>query len=41
MNKEELLKYYQMMLYLRLFDDLSRKLKMKDIIWSGYHPYRD
>jgi TPP-dependent pyruvate/acetoin dehydrogenase alpha subunit len=39
MNKEELLKYYQMMLYLRLFDDLSRKLKMKDIIWSGYHPY--
>jgi TPP-dependent pyruvate/acetoin dehydrogenase alpha subunit len=39
MEQQELLKYYKKMLHLRMFDDLSRKLKMQDIIWSGYHPY--
>ncbi|MBE0652278.1 MAG: thiamine pyrophosphate-dependent dehydrogenase E1 component subunit alpha [Bacteroidales bacterium] len=39
MDKNELLGFYQKMLYLRLFDDLARSLKMQDIVWSGYHPY--
>ena len=39
MVKKELLDFYQKMLYLRLFDDMCRKLKLKDIVWSGYHPY--
>jgi len=34
-----LLELYEKMVLLRHFDDLSRKLKMEDVIWSGYHPY--
>lgn len=30
---------YRSMVLLRQFDDMSRKLKMEDLIWSGYHPY--
>ena len=30
---------YEEMLLIRRFDDLSMRLKMKDLIWSGYHPY--
>ena len=30
---------YEDMLLLRLFDQLSMRLKMKDLIYSGYHPY--
>lgn len=39
MNKSELLHFYKRMLHLRFFDDMTRSLKMKDIVWSGYHPY--
>jgi TPP-dependent pyruvate/acetoin dehydrogenase alpha subunit len=39
MDTKTLLELYQKMLLLRHFDDMSRKLKMDDIIWSGYHPY--
>jgi len=39
MDKKELLDFYHKMLYLRLFDDMCRNLKLQDLIWSGYHPY--
>ena len=39
MTTEKLLELYRKMVMLRLFDDECRKLKLKDIIWSGYHPY--
>ncbi len=39
MDTKALLELYQKMLLLRHFDDMCRKLKMKDVIWSGYHPY--
>jgi len=39
MDKKELLNLYQKILQLRMFDDMCRSLKMKDIVWSGYHPY--
>ncbi len=35
----ELKQFYREMLLLRYFDQLCRALKMKDIIYSGYHPY--
>ena len=38
-NTSDLLVLYQKMLQLRFFDDMCRELKMKDLIWSGYHPY--
>jgi TPP-dependent pyruvate/acetoin dehydrogenase alpha subunit len=39
MDTNTLLTLYQKMVLLRRFDDMCRKLKMEDIIWSGYHPY--
>ncbi len=39
MNTTNLLSLYLKMLQLRLFDDMCRELKLKDLIWSGYHPY--
>jgi len=39
MTSEQLLELYSKMVMLRLFDDMSRNLKTKDLIWSGYHPY--
>ena len=39
MDTKTLLSLYEKMVLLRHFDDLCRKLKMEDIIWSGYHPY--
>jgi TPP-dependent pyruvate/acetoin dehydrogenase alpha subunit len=39
MDKKEYLDFYRKMLYLRLFDDMCRNLKLQDLIWSGYHPY--
>ena len=39
MNREALLKLYREMLLLRSFDELCMQLKMKDLIYSGYHPY--
>jgi TPP-dependent pyruvate/acetoin dehydrogenase alpha subunit len=33
------LNLYKTMVQLRQFDDMCRKLKMEDVIWSGYHPY--
>ncbi|MDA0348633.1 MAG: thiamine pyrophosphate-dependent dehydrogenase E1 component subunit alpha [Verrucomicrobia bacterium] len=36
---KELKEFYGEMLLLRRFDQLCRALKMKDIIYSGYHPY--
>jgi len=39
MNTENLLELYNKMVLLRHFDDMCRKLKLKDIVWSGYHPY--
>ena len=39
MNTKTLLELYQEMVLLRHFDDMCRKLKLKDIVWSGYHPY--
>jgi len=38
MEKEELLKYYRRMVFLRRFDLQCAQLKSKDIIFSGYHP---
>jgi len=35
----ELKELYQEMLRLRHFDQLSMRLKLKDLIYSGYHPY--
>jgi 2-oxoisovalerate dehydrogenase E1 component len=39
MNREDLLSLYRQMLLLRRFDELCMQLKMKDLIFSGYHPY--
>jgi TPP-dependent pyruvate/acetoin dehydrogenase alpha subunit len=39
MNRDELLSSYRRMLLLRRFDELCLQLKMKDLIFSGYHPY--
>jgi TPP-dependent pyruvate/acetoin dehydrogenase alpha subunit len=39
MTKEPLLRLYHQMLLLRRFDELCMQLKMKDLIFSGYHPY--
>lgn len=36
---KELKQFYAEMFLLRRFDELCRILKMKDIIYSGYHPY--
>ena len=33
------LELHKQMLELRLFDELCRNLKLKDLVWSGYHPY--
>ncbi len=37
--QNELLNLYRRMSLLRQFDELCRQLKMKDLIFSGYHPY--
>lgn len=39
MSEVPLLKLYEEMLLLRRFDELCLQLKMKDLIYSGYHPY--
>ncbi|MEI7900658.1 MAG: thiamine pyrophosphate-dependent enzyme, partial [bacterium] len=39
MSGEALQKLYGEMLLLRRFDELCLRLKMKDLIYSGYHPY--
>ena len=39
MNASLLPALYTEMLRLRRFDELCRQLKMKDLIYSGYHPY--
>ena len=39
MNRDDLLQLYRQMLRLRRFDELCLQLKMKDLIFSGYHPY--
>ncbi len=39
LTKEPLLRLYRQMLLLRRFDELCMQLKMKDLIFSGYHPY--
>jgi acetoin:2,6-dichlorophenolindophenol oxidoreductase subunit alpha len=39
MDTSVLLELYNKMVLLRQFDDMCRKLKMEDLIWSGYHPY--
>ena len=39
MTRDELLNLYRRMLLLRRFDELCLALKMKDLIFSGYHPY--
>lgn len=39
MPTARLLTLYEQMLLLRRFDQLSMRLKMKDLIYSGYHPY--
>ena len=39
MAKVPLRKLYEDMLLLRQFDQLSMRLKLKDLIYSGYHPY--
>ncbi|MBL7697174.1 MAG: thiamine pyrophosphate-dependent dehydrogenase E1 component subunit alpha [Chitinophagaceae bacterium] len=39
MNTVTQLTLYNKMVLLRHFDDMCRKLKMEDLIWSGYHPY--
>ena len=39
MSDASLKKLYEEMLLLRRFDELSMRLKMKDLIYSGYHPY--
>lgn len=39
MSRDELLTLYGRMVLLRRFDELCLQLKMKDLIFSGYHPY--
>jgi len=39
MTRDELLMLYRRMALLRRFDELCLQLKMKDLIFSGYHPY--
>lgn len=39
MSNDKLLKLYEDMLTLRVFDELCLALKKKDIVYSGYHPY--
>lgn len=39
-DREDLRKLYRTMLLLRRFDELCMQLKMKDLIFSGYHPYQ-
>ena len=39
MSAAGLRELYEEMLLLRLFDQLSMRLKLKDLIYSGYHPY--
>ena len=39
MEKPNLKALYEQMLELRLFDEMCRQLKLKDLIYSGYHPY--
>ena len=39
MNDGDLQSLYSGMLLLRRFDELCLRLKMKDLIYSGYHPY--
>ena len=39
MNRDTLLESYRQMLLLRRFDEMCLALKMKDLIFSGYHPY--
>ena len=39
MSGASLKQLYEEMLLLRRFDELSMRLKMKDLIYSGYHPY--
>ena len=39
MSDANLKQLYEEMLLLRRFDELSMRLKMKDLIYSGYHPY--
>ena len=41
MSNTRLKELYEEMLLLRRFDQLSMRLKMKDLIYSGYHPTRD
>lgn len=39
MSAGDLLKLYEDMLLLRRFDQMCMQLKLKDLIYSGYHPY--
>ena len=39
MKRERLFDLYSLMFQLRHFDELCMQLKMKDLIYSGYHPY--
>lgn len=39
LDRDALLIRYRQMLLLRRFDELCMQLKMKDLIYSGYHPY--
>ena len=39
MTKDELLSLYRQMLVLRHIDEMCLKLKMKDLIMNGFHPY--
>ena len=39
MDHEKLLDLYRLMFKLRRFDELCMRLKMEDLIYSGYHPY--
>ena len=39
MSEARLRELYEQMLLLRHFDQLSLQLKLKDLIYSGYHPY--
>lgn len=39
MEKERLIQLYRLLLRLRCFDEMCVQLKMKDLIFSGYHPY--
>ena len=38
MDKEKLLEHYKSMVLLRRFDMMCAQLKLKDLIYSGYHP---